>query len=107
MDGRSPIQGTPIRNILYFDDTGTLYGDIEVDGRFFIHSILVDPYKVSNIKHYRDILAELETRLKEKGLTEYYTMAADANGFRFNELMGFKTAYEVWNDEFEVMVKEL
>lgn len=99
--------GTPVRNLIYFDGSGALWGEIEVDGRFFIHSIMNEPEKLSTIKHYKKILAELEDQLRSRGLTEYYTMADSATGFRYNEILGFKTNLEVWNDEFEVMVKEL
>jgi hypothetical protein len=34
-------------------------------------------------------------------------MADSLNGFRFNKMLGFEPAYEVWNDELEIMVKEL
>lgn len=107
LDGRSPIVGTPRRNILYTGPEGLLIGELEVDGRFFIHGILLNPSKPSSIRAYRKILTEVEYQLRNRGFDRYYTMADSANGFRFNELMGFQTNLEVWNDTLEVMVKEL
>jgi hypothetical protein len=106
-DGLSHTPETQIRNKLYEDDTGKLFGVLETDGRFFIHTQLYEPQKLSHIKHYKKILKGLEENLREHGLTKYYTMADSVSGFRFNELMGFKTNLEVWNDYLEVMVKEL
>jgi hypothetical protein len=99
--------GTPSRNILYRDDECVIIGEKEVDGRFFIHSILGDPSKPSSIRKYRNILDELGKQLKDRGYDSFYTMADSLNGFRFNKMLGFEPAYEVWNDELEIMVKEL
>ena len=99
--------GTPIHNLLYFGPVGVLFGQIEVDGRFFIHSIINEPGKPSGVKGCREVLSALEDQLRLRGMTEYYTMADSPGGFRFNELMGFETNLEVWNDEFEIMVKRL
>ena len=107
MDGQSPTPATQIRNLIYEDETGKLFGVLEIDGRFFIHSILYAPEKLSVIKHYKNILHALEDQLRSRGVEKYYTMADSENGFRFNKLMGFETNLEVWDDIYEVMVKEL
>lgn len=106
-DGRSPIQATLTPNILYQGPEGQLYGVVEPDGRFFIHSVMLEPWKPSAVRTYREILAELEKGLRARGFTEYFTMADSQSGFRYNEMLGFRTFYEVWNDEYEVMVKDL
>jgi hypothetical protein len=92
---------------LYNGPEGTLFGEIEVDGRFFIHSLIFNPGTPSGVRGCRRILSELEEQLRARGFERYYTMADSPSGFRFNELMGFKTNLEVWNNELEVMVKEL
>lgn len=99
--------GTPIRKLIYQGPEGLLFGEIEVDGRFFIHSILHDPGSVSGFKACRRVIEALDEELRQLGLTEYYTMADSANGFKFNEKMGFRSNLEVWDDKYEVMVKEL
>ena len=106
-DGRSPLVGTPHRNILYVGPEGILMGELEIDGRFFIHSMLNNPGTPSGIRGCKRVLHEVEEQLKLRGFERYYTMADSVSGFRFNELMGFRTNLEVWNDELEVMVKEL
>ena len=94
--------------MLFCDPTiGILFGDVEVDGRFFIHSILVNPDRPSSVKRYRRVLDELEAQLRERGLDRYYTMADSESGFRFNQLVGFESNFEVWDDVYEVMVKEI
>lgn len=98
---------TPHLNKIFSDETGELYGVVESDGRFFIHSNLYFPSQLSTVKHYEDILWVLEQELKSKGLTEYYTMADSVSGFRFNEHMGFRTVYEVWDNKYEVMKKDI
>lgn len=82
-------------------------GLVEVDNRFFIHAELHEPTKPSVIKHYLWVLSELEQALKDKGLDKYYTLADSVDTFNYNKLMGFRTNLEVWNDEYEVMVKDI
>lgn len=106
-DGQSPTVGTPIRNILYQGPEGLLIGVVEIDGRFFIHSVMLEPWKPSAVRTYREILAELEKGLRDRGFTQYFTMADSQSGFRYNEMLGFRTALEVWDDKYEVMVKDL
>lgn len=105
-DGPCRIPETQLRELLVDDWSGRLFGVLETDGRFYIHTQFFNPSK-AHFKHYKEILASLENMLRERGLTRYFTMAEDVKGFRFNKLMGFHTIYEVWNDQYEVMVKEL
>lgn len=99
--------GTQIRKKIYQDETGELYGVLEEDGRFFIHSTLYDPKKLSVLKHYIDILTALENELVSKGIHKYYTIADSHEGFNFCRAMGFDTNFEVWDNVYEVMVKEI
>lgn len=106
-DGPSPSPETSIRKTLYEDYSGKLIGVLETDGRFFIHTQLYEPDKLSTYKHYKKVLSDLEEALHARGLERYYTMADSVEGFNFNTHMGFKTNLEVWNDTYEVMVKEI
>jgi hypothetical protein len=93
--------------MVYKDETGALYLVVEPDGRLFIHTELKAPGVPSVLKHYKQVLSDLEDGLRQRGITQYYTMADSVEGFRFNELMGFETNMEVWSDCLEIMVKEL
>lgn len=86
------------------DETGKLLGLIESDGRFFIHAYLYEPKK---IQHYLDILEALEESLRMRGFETYYTLADSPQTFRYNQLMGFESNFEVWDNLFEVMKKDL
>lgn len=106
-DGPFLTPETQNRNLLYEDDTGRLFGVLDTDGRFYIHTELYQPGTPSVLKHYMGIMGLLENNLRERGVQQYYTMADSVSGFKFNEFMGFRTIYEVWNGVYEIMVKDI
>jgi hypothetical protein len=87
------------------DETGVLYGEIW-NGRFFIHSMLVNPEALDTVRHYRIVLQELEEHLMARGISEYYTMADSVLSYKYNKLFGFNTTYEVIDNKYEIMVKQ-
>lgn len=105
-DGPCLTPETQTRNVIVDNELGKLYGVLEIDGRFYIHTDFFQPDR-AKIKQYKETLNNLEDNLRDRGLKRYFTMADSVEGFRFNKLMGFNTIYEVWNDQYEVMVKEL
>ena len=106
-DGQSPSAVTPTHKIIYEDEYGTCHGVLDYAGRFFVHNEFKDPSKIGDMRHYADVQAILEEQLRQHGLKRYFTMADSLENFRFCELFGFKTALEVWEDKYEIMVKEL
>ena len=104
--GPSPFPETQIRKVIYEDEYLRCHGVWETDGRFFIHNDLYEPQKPSHIKHYKKFLEALEEQLRSKGFDKYYTFADSPNGFRYNTMMGFRSNLEVWDDIYEVMVKD-
>ena len=106
-DGQSPSVETPIHKVIYEDEYGKCYGVLDYAGRFFVHNEFKDPSKVESIKHYKEVQAELEDQLRQRGLKRYFTMADSVENFKFCQMFGFQTALEVWEDKYEIMVKEL
>lgn len=105
-DGLSRIPETQIRKTIYKDDTTELIGVLDTDGRFYIHSILSNPNSTAQIRKNKDILANLEIELANRGINRYYTFADSPINFRYNEMMGFQTNLEVWDGAYEVMFKD-
>jgi hypothetical protein len=109
-DGQFRTPETQIRKVIYEDELCRVHGVFETDGRFFFHSELTSPEKPSSIKHFKEVLKGIEESLEARGFEAIYTMADSPEGYRYNELFGFKSNLEVWtigDDKFEVMVKGL
>lgn len=106
-DGPSITPETSSLKLLFQTEDGIQAYGIVVDGRFQMHTVLHDQTKPSMIKRFKELQLELEAALVERGLTEYYTLADSLENFRFCEMFGFRTAYIVYSDKYELMIKEL
>jgi hypothetical protein len=74
------------------------------NGRVFVHADINEPERVHQ---YKEILSALESELINRGVRTYYTLADSPATFRYNSLFGFRSNLEVWDDVYEVMVKEI
>lgn len=96
MDGQSPSQGTPFRNLVYEEDGLRLYL-IDICGELSFHIDNEIPIDLARIKHLRDIFASLLYVLSEKGWHHLDTWIPPhmENEIKFAESFGFsKTGYE-------------
>jgi hypothetical protein len=94
------------RQLAYKDDTGELFV-VVADGQVFIDAELIEPSKVSHIKRYLAVLAELEHNLRNKGVTEIFAVVSSKERYRFAQYLGFTTTNQVINDKYEVVRKVL
>ena len=94
------------RQLAFKDDTGALFV-VAVDGQIFIDAELVNPHKVSHIKQYLRVLAELEHNLRNKGVSEIFAVVSSKERYRFAQYLGFTTTNQVINDKYEVVRKVL
>lgn len=94
------------RQLAYEDETGKLYV-VVMGGKVFIDAELNKPSKLSHIKNYLRVLAELEHNLRNKGVQEVFAIVSSRERYRFAQYLGFETAHYVINDKYEVVRKEL
>ncbi len=79
-------------HILVQGDTFTFLGGVDPSGRFQLHTHLHNPLNKSNLKKFKEVQAELEEALRQRGFTDYYTVADSAANFHFCKHFGFHSA---------------
>ena len=105
--GLSTTPETPDPNLLFIDDEGIEVWGLVQNGQFHIHSKLHNQTRPSMLKKFAGYLEELEEKLHGYGLTEYYTIADSHANFKFCEHFGFHTTYKVYQNKYELMIKEI
>jgi hypothetical protein len=107
LDGLSTIPETqPPERVVYEDDTG-LVTLTEWDNKLWIHTSLYNPGSTQSIRHYWDVLDQLEDKLREKDWPQLWTAVLTNEQFRFAQVFGFKSSGYCVGDEIEIMVKDL
>lgn len=107
MDGPLTTQETLHHSIIFKSPLLTLHGVYEADDRFYIHSKITNPKKPSTIKYCKQVLSVLEDNLRARGFKKYYTMADSKINYKYNQIYGFTSNFEVYGDIYEVMVKDI
>lgn len=91
---------------MYEDDSGEISAYV-FNARLWGHVELFNmPPRLSDYKHWKEVLKEFELSLKSKGISRYYTLVDSESKFRWCKFLGMQSNYETLGNEIEVMVKD-
>ncbi len=104
--GRSPTPVELRSKKIYSDDTGDVWITVEPFGLLLSINYMAEP-TISNMKHWRDVIANIDLFIGERGYDEYFTLVGSKTDFNFAKFYGFETAGVTFSNKYELMRKTI